>query len=180
MRMKFGCKFIAALISFFLSGQPASAGSDSDTAADVLRVAIPAAGYAMTFCNKDPEGRGQFWKSLLTTTAVTYGLKAAVDDEGPNGHGHAFPSGHTSIAFSGAAFIQRRYGWQWGVPAYAAASFVGWSRVDSDDHDLADVAAGAAIGLASSFFFTTPFEDGAGLVPVVGKDSLAVMILGRW
>ena len=65
----------------------------------------------------------------------------------------AFPSGHASSAFQGAAFIQRRYGIKQAWPAYVLATYTGWTRVDADKHDTTDVLAGAALGIASSFVF---------------------------
>ena len=64
---------------------------------------------------------------------------------------------HTSVSFAGAAFIQRRYGWKWGIPAYAVASYVGWSRTYGKKHDWWDVLAGAAIGAGSALIYTRPF-----------------------
>lgn len=56
------------------------------------------------------------------------------------------------IAFSGAAYWQRRYGWEIGVPMYALASFVGYSRVRVKMHNYADVAAGGAyLGFRTRF-----------------------------
>ena len=52
--------------------------------------------------------------------------------------------------------MRRRYGLKWGVPFYALAAFVGYSRVESRNHYTHDVVAGAAIGIASSFIFTRP------------------------
>lgn len=40
------------------------------------------------------------------------------DDSGDD----SFPSGHTD-SFMAATFIQQRYGWQYGLPAYVAASW---------------------------------------------------------
>ena len=40
----------------------------------------------------------------------------------------SFPSGHTSAAFTGAAFMDYKYGLKYGLPAYILASFVGWSE----------------------------------------------------
>lgn len=45
------------------------------------------------------------------------------------------------------------YGWSWGVPAYLAASFVGFTRVQSDEHYTHDVLVGAAIGILSNYDF---------------------------
>jgi membrane-associated phospholipid phosphatase len=132
----------------------AIAGSDSETVGDVLRVAIPAAAYTLTFTRHDQEGRRQFYKAFATSVSTTWVLKETVQKERPDGSGDdAFPSGHTSAAFQGAAFIHRRYGIRSAWPAYALATYTGWTRVDAEKHDTADVLAGAAIGVASSFIF---------------------------
>jgi membrane-associated phospholipid phosphatase len=131
------------------------AGDFTETSGDVLRIAIPAAALGLTVKRHDPEGRRQFYKAFGTNVAATWALKEAVDKERPNGMGNdAFPSGHTSTAFQGAAFIHRRYGIRTAWPAYALATYTGWTRVDADQHDEADVLAGAALGIASSFLFT--------------------------
>ena len=89
---------------------------------------------------------------------MTYALKYLIKKERPDGSDkHSFPSMHTSVSFTGAAFIQRRYGWKWGIPAYAIASYVGWSRTYAKKHDWWDVVAGAALGAGSAYIFTRPF-----------------------
>ena len=126
--------------------------ADSETAGDVLRVAIPAAALTLTIKRGDREGRVQFYKSFGATVAGTWVLKETVDKERPDGSGDdAFPSGHAATAFQGAAFIHRRYGIRDAWPAYVLATYTGWTRVDADEHDMADVLAGAAVGIASSF-----------------------------
>lgn len=85
--------------------------------------------------------RAQAMNGLITTA-----LKVAVDRTRPNGSNHAFPSGHTSAAFASAAVLQGHYGWKVGLPAYAVAGFVGWTRVRDDVHWLSDVVFGAAVG----------------------------------
>jgi len=62
------------------------------------------------------------------------------------------------ISFSAAEFMRKRYGWEYGVPAYATASFVAYSRVASREHHPQDVVAGAGIGILSSYVFTRPYQ----------------------
>lgn len=62
------------------------------------------------------------------------------------------------MAFQGAAFIHKRYGWKYAVPAYLGSAFVAWSRVESDNHYAVDVVSGAAIGIVSSMIFTRPYK----------------------
>ena len=42
--------------------------------------------------------------------------------------------------------LDEYYGLQAGLPAYALAGLIGWSRLDERDHDLSDVVFGAALG----------------------------------
>jgi membrane-associated phospholipid phosphatase len=65
----------------------------------------------------------------------------------------AFPSGHTATAFAAATaltaeVIRREPDARWvaGVPLYAAASLVGWSRMYDNRHWASDVVAGAGFG----------------------------------
>ena len=136
------------------------AGDSKDQQADVLMLALPATAYLLTLNKHDRDGAWALTKSLGLSAASTLALNALIEKDSPNGSSqHAFPSGHTTIAFSSAAFIQRRYGWRPGIPAYLAASYVGWLRVETDDHDTADVVGGMAIGILSSYLLTKPFGD---------------------
>lgn len=126
----------------------------------VLRVFLPAAAWAGTYVEDDRQGRAQFYWSMGTTVATTIAVKNLADREGPNGQPYAFPSGHASMAFSAASFVQKRYGWQYGAPMYGLAAFVGWSRVYADQRRTEDVLAGAALGMASSYLFTDRRDGG--------------------
>lgn len=139
---------------------PAWAGkSGIQTAGDYIQIIIPATAYLSTYTTHSKEGRTQFYQSFFTSLAVTHGLKLIVDKDRPDGSdNNSFPSGHTAAAFQGAGFIQKRYGWRYGLPAYALASFVGYSRVYAKKHYLEDVLAGAAISLISCEQFTTRYK----------------------
>jgi membrane-associated phospholipid phosphatase len=133
-------------------------GDNIQTAGDVLQFVLPATAGALTLANRDWEGSLQLAESSALTLGVTYGLKYAVNERRPNGGTQSFPSGHTSISFSAAEFMRKRYGWEYGIPAYAAASFVAYSRVEAQQHYPHDVVAGAAIGIISSYIFTRPYK----------------------
>jgi len=169
---------LACLLGIILSFGAGGAFADNDTletAGDVVMIALPTAAAAMTFLNKDWEGTRQLGKVLLSTAAVTGGLKLAVNEKAPNGDDYAFPSMHTSVAFAGASFLQRRYGWGYGAPAYLAAGFVGYSRVETDHHRVHDVLAGAVIGIVSNLIFTTSFGE-VSAAPMVGRGYVGVVV----
>lgn len=126
----------------------------------ITHLAMPIATGLTTILIGDHEGGWQFAKSFGANLVATYTLKYAFDKPRPEGavDGLAFPSGHTSVAFHSAAFIQRRYGWKYGIPAYLLAGFVGFSRVEdlNDRHDVWDVLGGIIVGVGSSYLFAKP------------------------
>lgn len=136
---------------------------------DAILVAMPAATLTAIIIERDWTGLKQAAFSTAATLGATYLLKYTVSKERPDhSDSHSFPSAHTSITFANAAFVQRRYGWRWGLPAYVLATYVGWARTYAKKHDWWDVAAGAAIGAGSSYIFTRPFakEHNLTVVPV--------------
>ena len=54
--------------------------------------------------------------------------------------------------------MRKRYGLEYGIPAYGLASFVAYSRVEAGQHHPHDVIAGAAIGIVSSYIFTKAYK----------------------
>jgi len=111
-------------------------------------------GLAATLLEGGSEDVGDLLSVSALSTLATGFLKGIVHERRPNGNLHSFPSGHTTFAVAGAAFLQERYGWTYGVPAFAVASFVAYSRVRADKHWWHDVAAGAAVAIGINTMFT--------------------------
>jgi membrane-associated phospholipid phosphatase len=154
----------------------AYAGDDIELSGEIIRILLPLTAAGMTVYHDDQEGLIQFSKSFLTTAGTSYALKYSIDTDRPDGGEHSFPSGHAATAFSGASFLQRRYGWKYGIPAYTVASFVGWSRIESDNHYLKDVMAGAAIGVISTYIFTDPYMKGIAVTPFMGVGQYGILL----
>jgi membrane-associated phospholipid phosphatase len=131
---------------------------------DILQIALPLTALTATYTLDDASGRKQLLASYSSTILTTHVLKRVVRKKRPDGSNRlSFPSGHTSSAFSGAAFLAKRYGWEVGIPAYLAASFTGYSRVHADRHDWWDVAAGAALAIGFNEVFVNK-PDGLNVV----------------
>ncbi len=150
--------FVPTVFFLGLAAGVAWAGDSIAEAGDVLQFVLPATAAGLTLGYRDGQGTLQFGESAALTLGVTYGLKYTVNERRPNGGSQSFPSGHSSISFSSAEFMRKRYGWEYGVPAYAAASFVAYSHVEAREHHPHDVVAGAAIGIVSSYIFTKPYK----------------------
>ena len=102
--------------------------------------------------------------STAATLVANYALEASIKKSRPDGTGnHSFPSTHTALAFDGASYLMKRYGWKWGIPAYAVSTYVAWGRVYADKHDVWDVLGGAALGTAAALVFTHSRNSGVSL-----------------
>lgn len=125
---------------------------------DIFAVLLPATALTLTLCEKDWKGLIQGVETAAVTAGVTLLLKYTVKEWRPDhSNQHSFPSGHSAVTFASATYLQRRYGWKWGVPAYVISTYVGWGRCFAKKHYWYDVLAGAAIGAGSALIFTKPF-----------------------
>lgn len=121
-------------------------GPDKDAGASTLNGSVG----GIDFVHMTGSPRHDLGLALLRTEAITFGLKAVVAEDRPTGEPHSFPSAHTSTTFAAAEFVRKEYGWTWGMPAYLAAGFAGYSRIEAKEHWTQDVLAGAAIGILSN------------------------------
>lgn len=93
--------------------------------------------------------------AIVLDAGITQLLKGAVHEWRPDGSGNdAFPSRHTSWAYgigtSAAIQLYSRSPW-WALGAQTIAGAVGVQRIAAGRHWGGDVAAGAAIGIASAW-----------------------------
>ena len=83
--------------------------------------------------------------------ALGSGLKNIVHEQRPNlSNNHSFPSGHTTMAFTGAELMRIEYGANTGLAGYAVATSVALMRLYNNKHWLNDVVMGAGIGILSA------------------------------
>lgn len=106
---------------------------------------------AYSFFADDPEAHEfavVMLKSTLYSSVVTGVLKDVVQEPRPNDKNDktSFPSAHATRAFAFASTVNELHGSTWGIPAYALAAAVAYSRMNDNRHYVHDVLAGAAIG----------------------------------
>ena len=162
---------------------PASASDFVGTAGNVLLVGLPAAGGAYALYRGDREGLLQMGASVLSAYAVSFGLQHVVRKRAPDpdlSGWNAFPSDSSAVAFAAASAIQVRYGWDYGLPSYAIAAFVSYSRVHVDEHDWADVGVGALIGWAAGQLLTDPYEEMPAMQVFADTKSAGIKLHWSW
>lgn len=125
-------------------------GADNNLqeAGDWVQILLSIGGYIGTWAAGDREGAYQLTKTLIGAGVSAHVFKNLAERTRPNAsNSKSFPSGHTTAAFAGSEFIRQRYGNGWGVPATLGAMFVGYTRIDANQHFMDDVPAGASNGL---------------------------------
>lgn len=154
------------LICFLLSQMSFAQNSAIQKSGDILRFLPVAVATGSTFIYTKGEnekwytGGLQLSQTMATSMGATYALKYIIKKPRPDGSDSlSWPSAHTSSAFSGAAFLQKRYGWKIGIPSYLVASYVGFTRIHSNKHDIWDVLGGAVIGISSAYLWTKPYKE---------------------
>lgn len=156
-------RFLLCLFLFILATSDSLQAKKSTaftTYGDVFQIVIPVSALATALYKDDTEGCLQLFKSFAASLVTTTILRATIRSKRPKGKAYnSFPSQHTSVSFSGAGFYGSRYGWKYGVPAYSAASLVGYSRVKANAHHVMDVIGGAAISVGYSLLFVKRYED---------------------
>ena len=157
---KLGACTIAFTLVFAISSGTAQAKNDGiETAGDVIKLALPAAGAVLNLVHQDADGALQLGVSVVGSYGTSFLLQQIIKERRPDHSGKdSFPSDSTAVAFAAASSMQVRYGWDYGLPAYALAAFVGYSRVAAEKHHWYDVAAGAAIGLGIGQLVTSRYQ----------------------
>lgn len=137
----------------------------SNSTAEIC-IAVPVAMATYNFIKKDSlhfRKSAVICASIVTSAAITYILKYAVDRERPfvrypyldqaiSVSSASFPSGHTSNSFALATSLSLAYPkWYVIVPSYLWASSVAYSRLHLGVHYPSDVLAGAIVGAGSSY-----------------------------
>jgi membrane-associated phospholipid phosphatase len=172
-------KAAAALASLLCLHSANTAAFEDELPADISTGLLPLTALAIAYFKDDDEGMKQFLRSNAVSLVLNTSLRVAFNEtswgERPNGSPYGFPSGHTAFITSSAAFLQDRYGWKYGLPAYALVGYVAYIRVDTDHHRWRDVAAGALLSYGVSKLFVTP-EKATHIAPIVGPDFLGM----RW
>ena len=146
--------------AFVLAGATTAEAGGMEQAGTAVAIALPlmAGGFALS--KNDWTGVAQLTLDTVATVGTAYALKHVVSEWRPDhSDKQSFPSDTAALAFAPAQFVWDRYGWEYGVPAYLAAGFVGYSRVDAKKHHWYDVAASAGIAFTFSKFITTEYRN---------------------
>jgi membrane-associated phospholipid phosphatase len=152
---------LAVLLLLAITGPAAASGTTSrmETAGTGVAIALPLIAGGISLYKDDRTGLAELTVDTLATVGTAYALKNIVREQRPDKSDfQSFPSDTAALAFAPAQYLWDRYGWEYGLPAYAAASFAGYSRIDAKKHHWYDVAASAGFAFGFSKLFTTRYR----------------------
>ena len=168
------------ILGGLLAALPLSASAADATTllvGDVVTGLSPFVSFGIAYFKDDTEGEKQWARTIAINEIVNTGLRVGLNNTSwgrrPDGSQYGFPSGHAGFVFAQAAFLQERYGWKYGVPAFVVASGVSYIRVREDKHRWRDVIAGGGLAYGISFLTVTPLG-ALHLAPVVGPDWIGI------
>ena len=185
MRCSYAIRFCinTALAMGLLCGSVAFAQvvAKKDRFGDALEILLPAAAIGLALKSDDMEGIKEFAFSGALAVGTTEVLKRAVHTRRPDGSPNGFPSAHTSVVFVSAAYVHRRYGWEWAAPMYGLAAATAYTRVSTHNHFSKDVVGGALIGIGSAFLLTHPLgKNTMATVSPTESGGLRLMVMAHW
>lgn len=154
--------WIVPLNAFAFTPNPAPLSSREkkiETAGRIIAIALPATAAGIAYFKDDRVGLAQLAVESVLTVGTAFALKNIVREERPNGSDfHSFPSDTTALAASGSSFLWRRYGWEYGLPAFAMTEFVSYSRVQARQHHWYDTIASSGIAFGYSYLLGTRYK----------------------
>jgi membrane-associated phospholipid phosphatase len=152
---------LAGFLCSALAAQAAAAAKTSkiESAGTYVAIALPVVAGGIAVWKDDWTGVKQLAAVSILTVGTAYALKHFVREQRPDHSDfQSFPSDTSALASAPAAFLWQRYGWEYGLPAFAASTFVGYSRVHAKKHHFWDVLASTAISIGYNELITTRFH----------------------
>lgn len=177
-----GLAVVAALSSTSICS--AAPNKNIESAGTDVAIALPIVAVGVSLLHHDDwDGVAQLGLSTALTVGSAYILKQIIHEERPDrSDDHSFPSDTAALADAPADYLWARYGWEYGVPAYAAAVFVGYSRVNAKKHHWYDVAASSAMAFGFNYAFVTRYHanDRYGIYADSDGDSIGLKFAMNW
>ena len=125
---------------------------------DGIDFALPAAAAGVAIYKRDWAGLGDLLEATVLTVGTAYAASHIVVERQPDGEPHSFPSVTSAIGASGSSFLWARYGWEYGLPAFAIKQVASYSLSHARQAHWYDSVASSAIASGFSYFITPRFS----------------------
>jgi len=160
-----GCALLANLSAAQAATSPVSPlpmSNYKDTAASVatgLSISLPVFALGVTIAKHDRVGAGELLAGTILSVGTAYALKSFIREESPDdASDHSLPAMTTALSGSSSTFLWGRYGWQYGVPAFAVSDLVSFSLTQAKKAHWYDAFAGSMIATGYGIAVTKRFK----------------------
>ncbi|MBL7099437.1 MAG: hypothetical protein ISS15_17400 [Alphaproteobacteria bacterium] len=149
-------------LTAMLASSPASAagGKTLRNAGNILLVALPVSAVGISLAHDgDWKGLGQFALAAGLTVGSAYALRAAIRIRRPDHSDfNSFSPPDVALADSSASYLWQRYGWKYGVLAYAARAVVSYALSDAKKNHWYDTLASSALSFGFNYAIVTRYH----------------------
>jgi hypothetical protein len=128
------CALLANAQACEAATAPTAASLTSDyktTAGNVatgLAISLPVLATGLIISKGDRAGAGEWLTATIMSVGTVYALNTVIHEERPDLRSdHSFPAITTALAASSSTYLWARYGWRYGLPAFAVSSLVSLS-----------------------------------------------------
>ena len=150
----------AVFLALWLAGSSGAFASTLESVGTDLAVALPLMAGGIAVYKGDWVGVEQLGVGTVFTVGTAYGLKQFIREQRPDKSDfQSFPSDTVALSASGSSFLWARYGWRYGLPAFALSEFVAYTRVDAKKHHWYDTLASSGIAASYAFIFDTRYRE---------------------
>ena len=130
-----------------------------ETSGKVIAFGLPAVAAGVALSKGDDRGLTQLALVWTTSVGTAFVLSEIVPARRPDHSDYkSFPSDTAASGYASAGFLWARYGWEYGVPAYALAMYAGYTRTYARKHHWYDVLASSAIAFGANYAFTDRYR----------------------
>jgi len=150
-----------ALTALLCAPQAAQAAGTKalTTTGTMVAIALPVVAGGISIYKDDWNGAAQLGLNTVLTVGTAFALKQVIRERRPDGSDwKSFPSDTTALAASGSSYLWKRYGWEYGLPAFAASQFVSFTRVEAKKHHWYDTLASSVIAIGYSHLVVSRYR----------------------
>ncbi len=151
----------AALCAAILAAASPAVAADAGLrkAGNILDIALPVSAAGVALAHRDWKGFGEFVVAAGLTVGTTYALRELVRIRRPDHSDfRSFSPPDLALADSSADFLWDRYGWQYGIPAYAARFVSSYALTDNKKNHWYDTVASAAVAYGFNYAIVTRYH----------------------
>ena len=160
--MKFWIIAAALFAALPLSAAQADIASKSTekTAGEAIAYSLPVAAVTVSlFHDDDWTGIEEYSFVGLSTLGTTVLIRRFVREKSPDGKSdHAFPSLQAAVGSPAESYLWRRYGWEYGLPAFILEHSASFLLDRAGKHHFVDGLAVSAISAGFSWMAVTPYH----------------------